>query len=398
MRVLIAGHTYYPSLNGIATFMVNLAEGLAGRGHQVVVLFPKDHAISEIRNGVRIETFRAMRTEFIHPETFLPLPSGKIRWIFESFQPEIVHVQDQTPVSWWVVRQARRRGIKVIGTNHIGPANLAPYIPGSAHMQPWLDKILWTWILGLYRQVDLVTAPSEAAVNALRVQGLPPHIPAVVVSCGTNLGRFHPDPNLDRRACRAEYGLHPDRALFIYVGRVDPEKKLELLLRAMALLKRDDIQLAIAGRGRETSKLQKLAETLGLEDRVRFLGFIPNERLPRLLNSADVFAMAGEAETLSLASLEAMACGLPLLLPDVFAMKELYTSEVNALLFKSGDPREAARCMEFLLGQREHWPEMGQASLEKVQPHSLDIVLHNYETLYRQMLEPTSRTPASAVN
>jgi glycosyltransferase involved in cell wall biosynthesis len=104
------------------------------------------------------------------------------------------------------------------------------------------------------------------------------------------------------------------------------------------------------------------------------------------LNSVDVFAMAGEAESLSIASLEAMACGLPVLLADAFALPELVTRGVNGYLFKSGDPQDAAHYMGLLADQRSQWKEMGRASLQKVQAHSLEGTLQSYESIYRQSL------------
>ncbi len=388
MRILIAGTTYYPSLNGQSVFMVNLAEGLARKAHDVVVLFPEAHSFSQKRNGVQMEAFGSISLGFIHDESYLPLLSTKVPRVFNSFQPEIVHIQDHYPLSRWAVGEAKRRGIKTIGTNHFGPASLEPYIPGSSWIKPLMDKLLWSWMLGLFGQLDFVTAPSPAAVNVLRALGL--KAPSLAVSCGTDLGRFFPDPSVDRSACRAQYGLDQQRNVFLYVGRVDQEKRIDVMLRAVSLLQRDDIQLAIAGAGAELGPLQDLAKSLHLGDRVRFTGPVRNEELPRLLNSVDVFAMAGEAESLSIASLEAMACGLPVLLADAFALPELVTRGVNGYLFRSGDAQDAAHYMQLLADQRAQWKDMGRASLQKVQAHSLDGTLQSYESIYRQLLAGTA--------
>jgi 1,2-diacylglycerol 3-alpha-glucosyltransferase len=392
MRILITGTTYYPALNGMAIFMVNLAEGLARRGHEVAVIYPDRHGFSEVRHGVHVEAVGSIALDFIHTESYVPLPSRKIGRVFDSFRPEIVHLQDQYPLSWWVLQQAKRRGLTVMGTNHFGPGALEGYIPGRRWLKPLLDKLFWNWILAIYRQVDFVVAPSQSAVNALRAQGL--KVPGAAVSCGTDLSRFYPNASLDRMAWRARYGLAPDRTLFLYVGRVDREKRLDVLLHAVSLLPRQDVQFAIAGQGAALHEIQELARSLNLGDRVRFLGKLLNEELPNLLNSADAFTMPGEAESLSIATLEAMACGLPVLLADAFALPELVAQGVNGYLFKSGDPASAAHYLGLLADQRARWKEMGRAGLERVQPHSLEYTLQRYEALYKQTLDLTLREAA----
>ncbi len=341
MRVLIAGTTYYPSLNGQAVFMVNLAEGLASRGHAVTVLFPDAHSFSKPRNGVQMEAIGSLSLGFIHAESYAPFIFTKVGQIFKSFEPDIVHVHDHYPLSVVAVREARRRGIPLVGTNHYSPASVEPYIPAAAWMKSLLDRVLWEWMLRLFRRLDYVTAPSPAAAAVLRDLGL--RVPMQAVSCGTDLGRFHLDPSVDRRACRLQYGLDAVRKIFLYVGRVDQEKRIDVLLRAVHALQRDDIQLAVAGQGADLARLQRLAQDLRLGETVRFIGPVRNEELNRLLNSIDVFTMAGEAEFLSIASLEAMASGRPVLLADAFALPQLVAQGVNGYLFKSGDPQDAAR-------------------------------------------------------
>ena len=387
MRVLITGTTYYPALNGQAIFTVNLAEGLARRGHEILMAVPSDQVkpYHKERNAVRIEGIESVNLKVFHDDAFFsPLPGRPIRKIFETFRPDIAHVQDHYPLSRTVVFESRRRGIKTVGTNHFMPENLSAYTGVLGHIKPLSNWIGWHWMMEVYNRMDVATAQSRNAAELIRNHGL--RIPVFPISCGIDLKRFYPDPATDRKACRERYGLDPKRKLFLFVGRVDAEKKLDVLLHALSHLERPDVQLAIAGRGAALEKLQALANTLQLGDRVRFTGFIPNEDLHILLNSADIFVMPSEAELLSLATLEAMASGLPVLLADAVALPELVTPGVNGYLFKPGDPLDAARQMEILAGQPERWPEMGKASLEKAQFHGLDNTVRQYEELYEKLL------------
>src|SRR5512140_396990 len=132
MRILISGSTYSPSMNGQAIFTVNLAERLAARGHDVTMLYPShtSHPYQSVQNGVKLEHTRALNLAIIHPTVWMPAPSGRdVRRIFDTARPEVVHIQDHYPPNGSVEREARRRGVRLVGTNHFMPENIAPYVP-----------------------------------------------------------------------------------------------------------------------------------------------------------------------------------------------------------------------------------------------------------------------------
>jgi glycosyltransferase involved in cell wall biosynthesis len=387
MRILIAGTTYHPALNGQAIFTVNLAEGLAKRGHEVMVVIPSDrvHPYQIERKGVQVVGVQSISLRATHDDAFFPpFPGKAVQHIFETFHPEIAHIQDHYPLSRAVVFAARRNHVKLVGTNHFMPENLAAYSGLLARYKPLHEWVGWTWMMEVYNRVDIATAQSKNAATLIRTKGLRP--PVYPVSCGIDLNRFRPDPQIDRKACRERHGLGPDRKLFLFVGRVDAEKKLDVLLRAMALVKDKTVQLAVAGRGAALEELLALATELNLGDRVRFIGYISNEELHVLLNSADIFVMPSEAELLSLASLEAMACACPVLLANAVALPELVTPGVNGYLFKPGDPQDAAHYIDLLASQPECWVEMGKVSLAKAQVHGLEQTVEQYIMLYDKLL------------
>lgn len=384
MRILISSTTYYPSMNGQAIFTVNLAERLAARGHEVTVLYPSqgDRPHQSVRHGVRLEHVRSLHLSWIHPGVWMPSPSQRdLQKIFDATRPDVLHVQDHYPPSGAVLREACKRGVRVIGTNHFMPENIAPYVPVLRNFDRLFHWLAWKWVLNIYNQADVVTVQSKAAAALVKQAGLCP--PVYPVSCGIDLNRFHPDPAVDREACRRRHGLDPKKTIFLFVGRVDGEKRVELLLQAMKRIKRDDIQLAVAGQGAALGWLRSMAKNMGLGERVHFTGFIPNEELHVLLNSVDIFTMPSEAELLSIASLEAMACGRPVLLADAVALPELVTPGVNGYLFKPGDPADAVRCMELLADHPEQWAGMGRASVERAREHGLEKTVSRYEALYR---------------
>jgi glycosyltransferase involved in cell wall biosynthesis len=161
---------------------------------------------------------------------------------------------------------------------------------------------------------------------------------------------------------------------------------LDIGIRSVKFLNRDDLQLVIAGNGAEKTNLIKLVKELNLEKKVVFSGFIPNVDLPSVLNSIDVFIMPSEAELLSIASLQAMACARPMLVANAVALPELVSLNENGLLFRPGDVEDAARCMSLLADHPERWPAFGAASLERAKNHSLENIITHYLHLYNSAI------------
>jgi 1,2-diacylglycerol 3-alpha-glucosyltransferase len=391
MQILIVETPQYIAFHGQAIFTINLAEGLAKRGHEVLALVGSERgqAYQSQRNGVQIEAVNTLSLKAFHPDSGLPLFSMKaVRRAFETFKPDIVHIQDHYSLGRNAAITAQRLGVKRVGTNHFMPENLAPYVPVLSKVKPVFNWVLWKWMSETYNRLNAIAAPSRTAAGMLRSAGLRP--PIFPISCGVNTDLFRPDPAVDRFAWRIRYGIDPDKIVFFFVGRVDKEKRLDVLLRALRLMDRADIQVVIAGKGAASNRLKALARKLDLGQKVRFTGFLPNEDLPSVLNSIDVFAIPSEAELLSIATLQAMGCARPILAADAVALPELVTENVNGRLFPPGNVEETARCMGWFANHPERWSGMGAASLEKVQAHSLENVVQRYETLYEALLTGAS--------
>ena len=386
MRILIASSTYAPAMNGQAVFTTNLAEGLVKLGHQVMVVLDSNHAqaASNSINGVLVKELSSINIDFLHKGVyFSPFPGREIQRHFNEFQPEIVHIQDHYPSCQMVVKAARKRGIKIVGSNHFIPENLTPYIPGSMMLKPVINWVLWQWMLSVYRHADVITAQSKAAAEIIGQQKL--KAPIIPISCGIDLDTYFPDPNIDRTSYRQRYGIDPQKKVFLFFGRIDRDKRIDLLLHAMQKLTRNDVQLVIAGRGHEDEALKRLAKKLDLKQRVRFTGFIPAADVPGLMNSVDIFVMPSEAELLSISTLEAMACGKPVVLVNALALPELVRGGENGYLFKPGDAGDLARLMNHLADHPELWPEMGVVSREITMVHSLDLTIQKYQSIYMKL-------------
>jgi 1,2-diacylglycerol 3-alpha-glucosyltransferase len=387
MRILIASSTYAPAKNGQAVFTTNLAEGLARRGHKVMVVVDSNHEQESHAtvNDVEVVELGSISLNIFHSAVhFSPFPGSEIRRLVKSFQPEVVHIQDHFPICRAAIHEASINGVKIVGSNHFIPENVAPYIPILSKVEPVFNWVLWKWMLDAYMHVDVISAQSKAAASLIQQQGL--RNPIVPISCGLDLQLYHPDPNVDRNIYRQRYGIDLQKKAFLFLGRIDGEKRIDLLIRSMQLLSREDLQMVIAGQGRAAESLRQMASDLSNKQTVLFTGFIPAEDISGLMNSVDVFVMPSEAELLSISSLEAMACGLPVLLADALALPELVRTGQNGYLFKAGDVEDLARYINIMADQPERWEAMGLISREIALSHSIDLMLQKFETLYAQLI------------
>lgn len=384
MKILLAGQAYYRKDNGQAAFTIQLAEGLRQAGHEVLVLAPSDQRgrpYRAVKNGVVLQTVPALY--LFYNVNVTGLATAVVGRALREFAPDVVHLQDHYFLCRTVRRLASQAGIPLVGTNHFLPQNLTANLPISQPMRNVLNKGLWWHMLGFFNKLAAATTPTQTAVRILQEQAI--HIPVQAISCGVDTQYFRPQRGLNRAAVRQRYGLAVDKTLFLYIGRIDHEKDLDVLIRALSQVERQDIQVAIGGKGSHLRELQRLTAELGLDDgRVRFLGFVPDNDLPTLLNSADFFAMPSHAELQSIATLEAMACGLPVLAANARALPELVAHEQNGYLFEVGDVDDAAAGLLYLTERRAEWQAMSHISQEKAQPHWLGNTIGRYAAWYAQ--------------
>ena len=216
-----------------------------------------------------------------------------------------------------------------------------------------------------------------------------------VIPCGVNLDLFKP---LDREMARAELGLdHQKIALF--VGRLDPLKGLEQLIKALSLFSRSEIPELIIVGGDERSQsrvqaLQTLATELNVQDRIRFLGSVNQKRLPLFYNVADISVIPSYYESFGMVALESLACGTPVLATDVGDMRNVICHPESGYVIKNNSPELLASKMAVLLsrrGNRVRDVEKRRSTITRYSWNTItDMILHEYNTA-RKTYSPAIR-------
>lgn len=384
MNVVLAGQAYFREDNGQAVFTVRLARELARRGHGVMALAPSENGqIGSVDvDGVDLRRIPSLRLP--HNANISVCATRLVRQALEEFQPDIIHLQDHYFLSRTVYRVAQTQHIPLVGTNHFLPENITANLKMPRPLRCAADRLLWLHMRSLYDRLAAVTAPTMTGVRILRQQQLKPSL--LPISCGVDVQRFHPlTPEL-RQGARKRFGLEAEVPVFVFVGRLDHEKGLDTVVEAFAHQAQQDCRLVLAGRGSFQSALRKMCINLRIEKRVSLPGFISDSDLPLLLGCADCFIMAGFAELQSIATLEAMACGLPVLAANARALPELVTQGKNGYLFAPRDADSLSAALFSFLNQRQEWQKWGRESLRRAREHGIGHTAERYCNWYETVI------------
>ena len=379
MRLLLVTDQYAPMVGGVPVVTRALATGLAARGHQVTVLAPGTgprRAAGHDR-GARISSPGSFRWPwYADMRVAWPWPRA-VQAAMATAAPQVVHIHSPVVLGVLARRVADRCGTPVVYTNHYVPANVRTAGPSAP---PLVDRSFYSWVVGFANRCRYVTAPSATALALLRARGLT--APSAVLSNGVDLAVFGPGPA--DPALRARYGLPAGSPLILAVGRLSGEKRLDVLLVAMARM-RGPATLAIAGTGPQASRLRALAARLGLRRRVAFLGYVPDSDLPGLYRLASLFAIASEAELQSLATLEAMATGLAVVAADAGALGELVAHERTGLLFPAGRADRLAEHLDRLAADPARRRQLGTRGRRAAAGHARAGTLAQWESVYGEL-------------
>jgi len=380
MTILLGCDTFTPDVNGAARFAERLAAGLVERGHNVHVVAPatryrKQAPAVEIVEGQPMMVHRLPSVKWPGHEWLRfvwPWRSKHYaRRVLAEVKPDVLHIQSHIVIGRGLSRIARKRGIPIIATNHVMPENIVDFTMLPKAFNSTIVKLAWADAKRTFDLTAAVTTPTRRAADFLEatidVTGVVP------ISCGIDKASYSPD-----------LSPRPDNRI-VFVGRVVAEKQVDVIIRALAKLDPAlDARFEIVGDGDQRPALEKLAGEVGVRERVTFHGRVTDEQLRAALTRGSVFAIASIAELQSIATMEAMASGLPIVAADAVALPHLVSSGENGYLFAPGDVDElAARLTDVLTQTPDERVRMQQASLDMVDAHDIGKTLDTFEALYR---------------
>ena len=269
------------------------------------------------------------------------------------------------------VRQARKKGTRVVYTAH------GFHFFKGAPLKNWLLFYPAEWLTARWTDL-LITINDEDAQRAAR---MPARKTAKVNGVGVDLSRF--EPPVDRRVAREKLGIPQDAQVLMTVGEHSIRKNHAVLLKAAAKL--PGTQVLLCGWGDGQPALEELADSLGIRERVHFLGF--RKDVPEILPAADVYVFPSLHEGLPVALMEAMAVGLPVVASNVRGCVDLIEDGEGGFLYDPMDVDGFAKGIRELLENPALRERMGATNRETMRGYSLPDVMEKMAALYQEQLK-----------
>jgi glycogen(starch) synthase len=366
VRIAFVTALYLPHTGGLEVLASQMLAELHQRGHDVTVVTSLDdrtHPAHEVIGGVEV-----VRTDAHDVIARRDLP-GILRvqrdtWeLLRHLRPDVIHAHDGSPALWMYLRAARAARPPLLLTLH---SVMTRQFASTGASLDGLRTML--------RAADAVTGVTRPVVDdACALE------PAIA-------GRASVVPNGVAWPPRAWVPQRDDDHV-LCVGRLVASKGFDRALRALHRLAdvRPSVRLTIAGDGPERGRLEQLAGELRLRSRVEFLGEVPHDRIPSLVDASTVVLMPSRFEGMPLVALEAAWLGRPVVAAAVPGLDEVIVSGTTGLLV-DGDDDALATAVGSLLADRALARSMGAAAQQRaVASFSLETCVDRYEALYRRL-------------
>lgn len=369
-------------VSGVATASRTLALALAERGHQVLVIAPSQTGKEYEETDIN---YQIVRTKSV------PMPlrqnmrisvsfENAVRKIVAHFAPDVIHVHTQFTVGVATIAAGKKLNIPIVATNHVMPENL---VENYKFLQPIAKPLKYTSLL-LYKDVQHIVMPTESALAMFTP--VREEIPMSAISNGIDLSSYKPGKVnakfLDR------FGLPHNTPIVVCLCRLDREKHVSILIRAIRLLRDQGVNVhcLLIGHGNDSEDLQALVTELGLEGHVTFAGLVSDKDKIMALQAATVFAMPSPAELQCLALLEGMATGLPAVAVKAGAVHELCQDGINGYMCEVDDYADIAAKLGKILADPKLRARFSKASLAIASKHDVAQVVKSFEAIYRAVI------------
>lgn len=297
----------------------------------------------------------------------------QIKRIVREGKYDVVHCH--TPVAAFCARLAcaglRKRGVKVIYTAH------GFHFYKGAPLRNWLVFYPLEWLCSFWTDtiITINREDCERAKKRLHAQNIE-YIPGV----GVDTDKFK-NASVDRNGMRNQLGIPENAFLLLSVGELNSNKNQQTVIRALAEISDEHIHYAIVGRGDEREHLEELAKSLGVSDRVHFIGFRRDVEMLYKIADADVFPSVREG--LGLAAIEGMAAGLPLICADNRGTREYAENGKNAIVCACNSKEDFKNAIVCLANNPQMCRELGENAAKTSQAFDIRIVIEKMLEIYK---------------
>jgi glycosyltransferase involved in cell wall biosynthesis len=390
MRILLATDVYFPTPGGISTVVYRLAKTFADLGHKVAIIAPSVSWKFEEKDEKGFKIFRVRSLPLLPAKKIRYAPvflyRHKIEEIIQTFAPDVIHIETINDIVAAVVQIAKKFSIPIVGTCHIMPENISgslPFLP--SRIGKVVGKLYMKQLMRIFNKVDFVTAPTQTGIAILDAYEI--KTPSMALSNGIDLAEFR-EPSLEKKEAVRKNLKIPNVPLILYIGRIDKEKRVKILIEALALVPDSlSFHAFLVGSGNELVSLKNFVRAAHLENKITFVEFVSGEELTALYSVASFFVMPSTAELQSLVTMEAMALKLPVIGANAGALPYLIKDNQNGFLFEPDNSRDLAGKLIILLKDNKLREKMSIESFKLIQKHDVHVITRTWVELYQKLIK-----------
>jgi len=338
VNFLLVSTDFPPRIGGISTYSKEIAKALTKRG-QVTILAPGFH---NSRSFDDVCAFQIIRTPA------LPILRNLAFLVYFPFLIRRYRI-DVVLHAIWLTALISHLYYRFIPIPYFVSVHASEILDDTRTWRRTIKGYLRSWRVCALKKAKGLFPVSRFSAKLVSTQGVSRNRICIIPN-GVDPQRFK---------VTATYQRKNENKKLLTVARLDLHKGHDLVLRAIAILKREGLtpQYLIVGQGEEEVKLRKMAQTLGIDSQVKFIGFIPDSELPRIYASSDIFVMASREipgrldliEGFGISFLEASASGLPVVAGNSGGVNDAVLDGKTGFIVNPYEPKDIARALKLLL-------------------------------------------------
>lgn len=382
-RIALITETWPPEINGVAHSIYQLASGLKANGHSIFLVRPSQANVTPDSLAEQTMLVKGYAIPRYSTLQFGEPAYGRLKEFFKTNKPDIVHIVTEGPLGLAALYAAKNLGIPVTSGFHSPFHEFSRFFGLSFLLTPIIAYLRY-----FHNRTAITCAPSEKTVAQLKEIGIEQ---LAVVSRGVDIQKFNHDHR--SQSLRQSWGVGEQTTVLLYVGRLSPEKNIDLVISAYRELQVEQsfraVRLVLVGDGPERQRLEKLGSD------IIFAGMQTGEDLSQHYASADVFVFASQVETFGNVVPEAMASGLPVLAFNDAAAGQLVNSGQSGWLCPLKDEVQFKQFAAGLPKQIE-LQEMGKRASLRVQQMGWQCAVAKFEQVLEQVIQQKKSSEVSS--
>ena len=372
MRIALFTETFLPHTDGIVTRLTHTVEELVRAGDEVLLVAPAAPGLPTEYGGARVIGVPSVRSPVYRSLRLgLPFPVETTRAELRAFAPDIIHAVNPFTTGLGALYYAKRESVPLVASYHTNVATYARRYHLGA-----LERPAWVYFRVIHNRALLNLCTSRPVQAMLEGRGFQR---VALWAPGVDATLFHPARR--SREWRAHLtGGHPEATIVLSVGRLAPEKGLDLLAPVLPHL--PGCHLTFIGQGPAAGALRQTFAGLP----VTFLGPLYGEELASAYAAADIFVLPSSTETLGLVAIEAMAAGLPVVGARRGGIPDIVQDGETGLLFDPDAPGDLSRALTLLATSADERERMGHAARLRAAAWSWAATTDGLRTHYARLL------------